>query len=1281
MYIIYSLLFLFSSWQTELIQSEFKIAPKRFLNGSCNRSDDSLVLVKFYLSTGGPNWTVRWNLNLPMTQWAGVGLSAMGCVQSLNLPNNELNGTLPFEIGNLTGLKVLYLFGNKLFGLLPSSLGSLSSIEDLALEDNNFDGQIPFEIGNASSLKFLSLSKNNLSGNLPSSISNLGNLILLNISYNQLDGSIPSSISQLSKMTILDLSHNNLNGVVPTSIGQLSNIKEIYLNHNNLSGVLPASMSNLIALNIVWLNDNYFVGLVPDMRSAPLNALRIENNSLDQIPDYSTVTTWGNQLPFGFVIYGNKFTFDDLIPLSKIHRRYYYSFKPQDPIPLDSIIYINAGSNYIIITGVDPGLSDNNFKWFKDTNVVYISNRNTYEILNVTEADEGYYSARITNPLISDFELEIAKFRVVVYNPNNCDKPISSSSCSTAPEFCSTSELHSYCGTLTVPDTSGQVFLCDSFEKTRNARWLSFRAPADSIVFEIFPLSCEGVDEGGVLYKGMQAAIWNSCGGNIDSVVVCQTQCQEQQFTIGGNYFKVGEKYKLLLNGCKGDICNFLIKVIAGKQNFELVEPGSISGDQSFCPDSLDHYFSIASIPGASIYQWFINDTFYQSTPDSFISIKNFKTGIYQLKVRALNFCDSTNSSFLIFQITPSILIKDIVVSKIQVDSAFQLTFIVEGGIPPYKVQKGRGKIDSLSSKFFSDTLLCRSAYDFEIIDARGCSVVYKGLENCGCNSKAGSMPIDTIKVCEGQSFTTKFIGSELQDPADIGVYILFTDPGNPKSSIIKTSSNGLFPFDPSKFRFDVYYYVSRIVGRTNAKGEINYEHPCVSYSNFQAVIFRSRPLVSVGPDLIYCGLEGILNSFGNYTSGLWKKLNGPGNASFENPIGDLTKVNVDTFGTYGFVREVSNGYCSHKDEIKVTFIETLKPIVNGFLFVCPGQTTELDGGPYSKFKWSTGDSTKIINVASAGTYCLTVTDAGNCTGSTCIAVGNATAPIPVLQAPDTICTGDLKFIQVTQSFLKYHWNTLDSNSILPIDTGGLYCLTVTANNGCIGTDCVFVTPKSRSFSFRSDTICFGDSFTLFGQTLGAPGIYDVSIDNASQNACDSVIRVNLAWYPQIKMSDTTIIKDDGTGSGAISVVIHGGKGPYQYQWSTGGRTSIITNLKAGNYTLIITDANNCKASFIITVPNLTSTEGVEKLKFEFIVYPNPIHSKFNCLIQNKSDERDLQIYVYNSNGVLVNHNTWKSNGYNDVFPICLDLASGIYHFKILNNKGVSTFLRIHYIH
>lgn len=1140
----------------------------------------------------------------------------------------------------------------------------------MTLEDNKLSNSIPQSMGTLNKLKYLNLARNLFTGSIPNTIGNNSNLIVLNLSYNQLSGGIPNTISFLSKLNILDISHNLLSGVLPPGISQLASIRELYLNHNFLSGNLPASLANLTTLFHIWLNDNLFIGAVPDLRSIPLNSLHIENNSFDKIPDYSTVVTWGNQFPFGLVIYGNKFTFEDLIPLNKIHSRYYYSFAPQDPITLDSILFVPLGTNYIIMTGVDPGLTENNFKWFKDTAIVYISNSNIYELLAVSENDEGYYSGEITNLNIPNFKLTIAKFRVVVYDPRKCDTPVASNNCKAAPEFCSTLDVNGYCGTLSFTDTLSRVFICDSLELTSNPKWISFVASSDSIVFEIFPRNCLGVNENGIIYNGMQAAIWNSCGGNSDSILVCQTICNDQPFTIGGNFFESGRKYNILLNGCHGDICNFIIKVIAGKQNFELVEPGPIIGASSFCPDSLDHLFSINMIPGSNSYQWYINDTLFSNTTLPVINIKNFIPGNYQLKVRAVNTCDTTNVSFKEFRVSPELKILNVLHTKVNVDSAYQITFKIEGGVKPYTVIKGSGFLDTFQSVFYSKILLCRSGFEFEIADAEGCTKVYKGFENCNCNSQAGTMPIDTIKVCEGQSFTAKFNGTEILDPGDKGVYILYTDPINPKSSILKISDNGLFPFDPGKFKFNINYYVSRVVGRADIRGEIKLSHPCISFSNFQPVIFRSRPIVSAGPDLTICGLEGNLSSLGNYIIGIWKLVSGPAQAIIQNPIADLTKVNVSVFGTYVFVREVSNSFCLHKDEVKVTFIESLKPIVDGFYFVCDGQSTALDGGNYAKFLWSTGDTTRYLNVSTSGTYCITVTDASNCSGSTCVAVSNSTAPVPSLLAPDTLCTGDIGFIQLTKSFLKYNWNTLDSNSILTIDTGGQYCVTVTGSNGCLGTECIYVNPKPRSFSFRFDTVCYGDNFSLLGKTFSTPGIHDIPIDNASRNKCDSVVRVNLKWHPQIILADTNIIHDDGSGSGVINIIISGGKPPYRYQWNTGAKTSIIINLVAGSYTVVVSDANNCNAIFIVTIKRLTATNEVQKVKGRFLIYPNPMNLNGTCIIENKSMAKDLKLFIYNYNGILHYKQNWNSKGLNDLLPLRLEIKPGIYIVKITDASG-----------
>ena len=134
------------------------------------------VLVEFYNATGGANWADRtnWLSEMPVGEWHGVSTDAAGRVSELDLWDNQLSGTIPSALGNLSNLTWLSLWDNQLSGAIPATLGNLSSLTWLDLSENQLSGAIPSQLGNLSNLTWLDLWDNQFTGCIPEAIRNFG---------------------------------------------------------------------------------------------------------------------------------------------------------------------------------------------------------------------------------------------------------------------------------------------------------------------------------------------------------------------------------------------------------------------------------------------------------------------------------------------------------------------------------------------------------------------------------------------------------------------------------------------------------------------------------------------------------------------------------------------------------------------------------------------------------------------------------------------------------------------------------------------------------------------------------------------------------------------------------------------------------------------------------------------------------------------------------------------------------------------------------------------------
>ena len=228
-------------------------------------NDDKAALVDLYNATNGANWTnsTNWNTSEPLDTWHGVSTDGNGRVTGLDLSGNQLAGSIPASLGNLTNLQVVALGGNQLTGSIPASLGSLTNLEWLNLSNNRLTGSIPASLSSLANLESLFFDRNQLTGSIPASLGSLANLEWLDLSINRLTGSIPASFGNLANLEGLLLYRNQFTGSIPASLGSLANLGWLNLHRNQFTGSIPASLGSLTNLQSLFLSDNQLTGSIP----------------------------------------------------------------------------------------------------------------------------------------------------------------------------------------------------------------------------------------------------------------------------------------------------------------------------------------------------------------------------------------------------------------------------------------------------------------------------------------------------------------------------------------------------------------------------------------------------------------------------------------------------------------------------------------------------------------------------------------------------------------------------------------------------------------------------------------------------------------------------------------------------------------------------------------------------------------------------------------------------------------------------------------------------------
>ncbi len=359
----------------------------------------------------------------------------------------------------------------------------------------------------------------------------------------------------------------------------------------------------------------------------------------------------------------------------------------------------------------------------------------------------------------------------------------------------------------------------------------------------------------------------------------------------------------------------------------------------------------------------------------------------------------------------------------------------------------------------------------------------------------------------------------------------------------------------------------------------------CTGTTSVEVSVF-SLPIVEITGSSTFCeGSNTTLSVASNFATYLW-------NTGATSP-----NIVVEEAGVYSVEVTDQNG-CVNTANLEVEQTLALMPMIVGDLEFCESGNTLLDGGEgFFSHQWSTGETTRMINVTDGGTYSVTVTDASGCSGTDEVLVVEHTTVEPTIEGETDFCLGESTVLDAGAGFVSYLWNTGETSQMITVTTGGTYSVSTVDANGCSASAALTVQENIANSPIieGASEFCLGTSTTLTAEagyesylwntgettptiTVLEEGIYEVvAID---ENGCTATNEIEV----------TVLEAAEPTIEGALqfcsneSTTLTASSGYETYLWNTGETTPTITVSESGNYGVLVTDANGCTAGTLVGV-------------------------------------------------------------------------------------------------
>ncbi|MDX2246325.1 MAG: PKD domain-containing protein [Bacteroidia bacterium] len=358
----------------------------------------------------------------------------------------------------------------------------------------------------------------------------------------------------------------------------------------------------------------------------------------------------------------------------------------------------------------------------------------------------------------------------------------------------------------------------------------------------------------------------------------------------------------------------------------------------------------------------------------------------------------------------------------------------------------------------------------------------------------------------------------------------------------------------------------------------------------FDDIIIADLPAVNLGPDTVICITDTLI-----LDACVPSALEYQWTSSVADTFCTKTVLNS---GFYIVIVKDTLGFIV-RDTIQISVSPTNVQLPPAQL-ICPGDTVTLNASnPWANHLWLPGNvQSQTLDVFQTGIYTVVVSDSFGCVSIDSVAITVDFVPDVDLGSDTTICIGESIVLDAgtANPGTTYLWNFGSASSQTIIVTApGTYIVTVTTAAQCFTSDTMNLSIQlSPVVNLGPDRIECGE-FSLNANNAGSsflwstaqtsqtitstnPGQYWVQVTNVFGCANSDTVNITKGTIPTVDLGPDLVVCNNQT------VTINAGNPGSQYLWSTSSTAQSITVGTPGEYSVQVTNADDCTASDTIKV-------------------------------------------------------------------------------------------------